>query len=57
MLDYNLYLRDDSYYYANLLAREKELTQKNKELKSENAELSEFTKDSQIFKNNMLKLK
>jgi hypothetical protein len=46
MLDYKLYLRDDSYYYANLLAREKELAEKNKELKSENAELSEFTKDS-----------
>jgi hypothetical protein len=32
--------------HANLLAREKELTEKNRELKIENAELSEFTKDS-----------
>jgi hypothetical protein len=46
MLDYNRDLRDDSYLHANLLAREKELTEKNKELKSENAELAEFTRDS-----------
>lgn len=46
MLDYNRDLRDDSYLHANLLAREKELTEKNKELKSENSELAEFTRDS-----------
>lgn len=46
MLELRRDLRDDSYLHATLQTREKELTEKNKDLISENAELRDFTKDS-----------
>jgi hypothetical protein len=57
MLELRRDLRDDTYLHATLQTRELELTEKNKELISENADLRDFTKDSRVVKANMLKLK
>ena len=50
-------IRDGSYLYANLQAKEIAITQENETLEKENEEMTQFTKDGSIIKTNMMRLK
>ena len=55
--DYHREIRDAAYLQANLEMRQKELEASNEELKNENADLSGFTTDGEIVRNNMNKVR
>jgi hypothetical protein len=50
-------IRDSAYLQANLELKKKELEDKNAELLPENRDLSGFTTDGQIVKNNLRKIR
>lgn len=55
--DYHREIRDAAYLQANLEQRQRELEASNDELRNENADLSGFTTDGEIVRNNMNKVK
>ena len=50
-------IRDASYLYANLQAKEATLSQENETFEKENSEMLQFTKDGSIIKTNMERLR
>lgn len=50
-------IRDAAYLHANLQAQRDRYEKKNQELKTENEELTQFTRDAKVVSNNHLSLK